>query len=493
MAPDRTAPQRLDFGAYYNVIGGRLATTTRTLASKNPSTLADNPPFPLSTADDVDQAVEAARSAAAQWAHTAWSERQAALVALAGAVEELSDDFAKLLVHEQGKPLWLARHEVAEAVRLLRGTAQLELPDTEIESVEAPYRRVFSRHVPLGVAVGIVPWNYPLYLAVGKLGPAVLAGNAFVLKPSPFTPYTGLKLAELAQRFFPPGVVQALGGDDRLGPLLTAHPGVDKVSFTGSTDTGKKVMAACSQTLKRVTLELGGNDAAVVCRSVDPAVVGPKVALLALINSGQICIAVKRVYVHASIFDAMLAAMIAFVKTLKLGDGLAGDDVMLGPVTNELQFAKVKDLLADITAQGQTIAVGSADVASADAAAGKGFFIAPAIVDNPPDTSRIVVEEPFGPVFPVLKWSDEADVVRRVNDTAAGLGASVWTTDMGQASRIGKQLKAGNVWINTHGELQANAPFAGHKASGVGVAFGTDGLKSYCNVQTVYMTHLDKE
>ncbi|CAK7231401.1 hypothetical protein SBRCBS47491_007918 [Sporothrix bragantina] len=447
------------------------------------------------TADDVSKAIEAAQSAAAEWALTPWSERQTALNALADAVEGLSDDFARLLVQEQGKPLWLARHEVTEAIRHLRGTAQLVLTDTKIETVEEPYRRVFSRHVPLGVAVGIVPWNYPLYLAIGKLGPAVLAGNAFILKPSPFTPYTGLKLAELAQDVFPPGVVQALSGDESLGPLLTTHRGVDKVSFTGSTETGKKVMASCSQTLKRVTLELGGNDAAIVCGDVDPAVVGPKVALLALVNSGQICIAVKRVYVHASIYDEVLAAMAAFVKTLTIGDGLLDNppnhQVMLGPVTNELQFNKVKDLLADVASQGQSVAVGSTEVASTAGHGGTGFFIQPTIVDNPPDTSRIVVEEPFGPVFPVLKWSDEADLIRRVNDTDAGLGASVWSKDVSQASRIADRLEVGNVWINTHGELQANAPFAGCKSSGIGVAFGTDGLKAYCNIQTVYVKHLE--
>ncbi|CAK7210438.1 hypothetical protein SEUCBS140593_000824 [Sporothrix eucalyptigena] len=389
---DNNTSERLDFGAFHNVIGGCVSETVKTIIHTNPSTLADNPPFPFSTSEDVNKAVDAAQSASVKWAQTPWSERKAALLAFSNTIEELSDDFAKLLVQEQGKPLWLARVEMIEAIKLLRGTAELVLPDTEIDLVEEPYRKVFARYVPLGVAVGIVPWNYPVYLALGKLGPAVLAGNAFILKPSPFTPFTGLKLAELAQRFFPPGVVQALSGDDSLGPLLTAHPSVDKVSFTGSTATGKKVMTACIQTLKRVTLELGGNDAAIICADVDPAVVGPKVALQALVNSGQICIAVKRVYVHESIYNAVLAAMIDFVKSLKIGDGMA-EDIMLGPVTNELQYGKVKDLLGDIAAQAQAVAVGSPQDAST---IGKGFFIHPTIVDNPPDNSRIVVEEPFG-------------------------------------------------------------------------------------------------
>lgn len=276
----------------------------------------------------------------------------------------------------------------------MRGFSTLSIPVIDIEKTETPNRKVFTRYSPLGVAVGIVPWNYPVYLAIGKLAPAVLTGNAFILKPSPSTPYSGLKLVELAQHFFPPGVVQALSGDESLGPLLTAHPGVNKVSFTGSTETGRRVMESCSKTLKRVTLELGGNDATIVCADVDSSIVGPKIAMLALANSGQICIAIKRVFIHESIYQAVLSSMVDFVRTLAVGDGL-DDKVMLGPVTNELQFKKVKDLLADIEAEHLEIAVGGTQTLNT---AGKGYFLPPTIVDNPPDSSRIVVEEPFGKI-----------------------------------------------------------------------------------------------
>ncbi|KAH8647904.1 betaine aldehyde dehydrogenase, partial [Xylariales sp. PMI_506] len=328
--------------------------------------------------------------------------------------------------------------------------------------------------------------NYPVYLVVGKLSQAVVTGNAFILKPSPFTPYSGLKLAELAQRFFPPGVVQALAGDDSLGPLLTAHPGVDKVSFTGSTATGRLVAQSCAQTFKRMTLELGGNDAAIVCPDVDPEVVGPKLALVALANSGQICSAIKRVYVHESIYKAVMSSMVQFIDSLKIGDGF-GDGVSLGPLTNRLQFDRVRELLSDIEAKGFKLATGSTRPL---VTAGKGFFISPTLVENPPGDSRIVVEEPFVPVFPVLKWSDEAEVIDRANHTDMGLGASIWIQDLDRADRISKSLKAGNIWINIHGELQFNAPFAGHKSSGFGAANGIDGLKAYCSPQTVYVTKL---
>jgi acyl-CoA reductase-like NAD-dependent aldehyde dehydrogenase len=261
-----------------------------------------------------------------------------------------------------------------------------------IETKEEPYKKVFTRYVPLGVVVGIIPWNYPVFLAIGKLGPAVLTGNAIILKPSPFTSYSALKIAELAQNFFPHGVVQAIAGDDSLGPLLTAHPGVHKISFTGSTTTGKRVMESCAKTLKRVTLELGGNDAAIVCADVDPDDVGPKIAQLALANSGQICIAIKRVYVHETVYPRVLSSMVDFINKMKVGDG-SDETVSLGPVTNSLQYDVVKGLLADIDAQKHKLATGSTKPLET---VGKGYFISPTVVDNPPDSSRIVREEPFG-------------------------------------------------------------------------------------------------
>jgi len=250
-------------------------------------------------------------------------------------------------------------------------------------------RKVISRYTPLGVAVGIVPWNFPVQLACGKLAPAILSGNAFIWKPSPFGPYASLKLAELGAQFFPPGILQILSGDDSLGPFLTAHPGVDMVSFTGSVPVGRKIMETCSKTLKRFTLELGGNDAAIVCADVDPVAVASKIGVVAFANSGQICIAIKRVYVHESVYDAVLATLVSFAQSLKLG---VGDDAFMGPLANEPQYERVKDLLADIKRSNLTIATGSTEPVSDN----KGFFITPTIIDNPPDDSRIVAEEQFG-------------------------------------------------------------------------------------------------
>ncbi|UPL02789.1 hypothetical protein LCI18_013723 [Fusarium solani-melongenae] len=456
---------KLDFSAFFNVVDGKLQQTTTTRRSLNPSTLEENPPVPASTQEDVEKAVQAAKIAAEHWAAVPYKERQEAVAHFADGLESLKDSFAVMLTREQGKPLQIAKAELDTSIQFLRGYAQLPEADTDIE--EKPGRRVICRYVPLGVAVGIVPWN-----SIAKLGPAIIAGNAFILKPSPFTPYCNLKLAELGISYFPAGVFQALSGNDDLGPWLTAHPGVDKVSFTGSTATGKRVMESCAASLKRVTLELGGNDPAIVCGDVDIKAVASK-----------ICIAIKRIYIHESIYDDLLRELATEVSKLPVADGLQ-DGAVLGPVQNKLQFEKVNDLLADIEAKKLRLATGS----TRPSTVGKGYFITPTVVDNPPEDSRIVVEEPFGPVFPVLKWKDEDEVLRRANNSPMGLGASVWTRDIQRAERMAVKLKAGTVWINSHLELQPNTPFGGHKQSGIGAEHGLEGIRSYCNTQAVYVT-----
>ncbi|KAK7582065.1 hypothetical protein V3481_014134 [Fusarium oxysporum f. sp. vasinfectum] len=471
---------QLRFTEFYNIIDGKLETTRETVHGINPSTLEKLAPLPLSTPEDVDRAVRAARKASEVWAGVPYRERQNIIAKFADGIEAIGESLAPLLVKEQGKSLAMAQMEVGMCANFLRGYAKLPEPEDVIE--DKPGRRVITKYVPIGVAVGIVPWNVPVFLAGVKLGPALVAGNAVILKPSPFTPYCNLKIVELAQQYFPPGVVQALNGNDNLGPWLTAHPGVDKISFTGSTATGKKVMQSAAATLKRVTLELGGNDPAIICGDVDIKAVAPKIAFSSLVNSGQVCIASKRIYVHESIYDEFLKELVTAVEQHSVGDGL-DSNVVLGPVQNHLQFARVKDLLADIQANNLKLATGSTEASNA----GKGYFITPTVVDNPPDDSRIVVEEPFGPVFPVLKWKDEEEVLRRANDTDMGLGSSVWTKDLEKAERFSTKLNAGTVWINSNLELDPNVAFGGVKHSGIGAEHGLEGIKSYCNVKSVYI------
>jgi len=270
------------FGEYHNTIDGKLSSTSKTRHGINPATGKPLPEVPVSTQEDVDNAVNAAKRAFKTWSQVSHAERKKALEAFADELEKHVDDFAKLLTQEQGKPLMFAKAEAASAVTWIRTLSGFEIPEETVE--EDDTKKIIVRYTPLGVTVGIVPWNFPIQLAAGKLTPSLITGCPIIIKPSPFTPYCDLKLGELAQQFFPPGVVQVLSGDDNLGPWLTAHPGPDKISFTGSTFTGKKVMESASKTLKRVTLELGGKDPTIVCPDVDIATVAPKVATLAFLN-----------------------------------------------------------------------------------------------------------------------------------------------------------------------------------------------------------------
>ncbi|KAI3390762.1 hypothetical protein diail_8700 [Diaporthe ilicicola] len=447
MALNNSNSTPLDFTTFHNVIDGKLVGTAKTRHTISPSTLEQNPPLSLSTAEDVDKAVAAAQKAAKQWAQVSWDERKKAVEGFIEALESHTEDFVQMLNKEQGKPLLWARHELATSSAFLKGFCGLSLSEEVLE--DTPEGKISTHYTPLGVV------------------------------PSPFAPYCCMKLIELGTRFFPPGVLQALSGDNDLGPHFTAHPDVDMISFTGSGPVGKAIAKSCSATLKRVTLELGGNDPAIICADVDVAATATKVALFSFCNSGQICMAIKRVYVHESVYDEFLAALVKHVETLPVG---VDETSFLGPVANEDNFNRLKALLGDIEKTRLKIAAG----ATQPLAEKKGFYLPATVIDDPPDDSVIVEQEQFGPILPLLKWSDESDVIQRANKTETGLGSSVWTRNEEQATRLRKQLKSGNVWINTHAEVVPNVPFAGHKQSGLGVEWGVEGMKSYCNLQAIY-------
>ncbi|KAI3390310.1 hypothetical protein diail_10306 [Diaporthe ilicicola] len=470
-----------DFETFHNVIDNKLTKTTRSRRAVNPSTEEHLAEVPVSTQEDVDRAVASSQAAFPAWSNLSQDERATYLSKYADAIEANQEAFSKLLGAEAGKPPQAAGMELSLVGVYIRETFQHRLNEEKIEDNDE--RTVVLRHVPLGVGVGIVPWNFPVVLGIVKLVSCLLAGNTFIWKPSPYTPYTALKLGELGAKVFPKGVFNVLSGEEDLGPMFTAHPGVAKISFTGSVASGKKVMQACASTLKRVSLELGGNDAAVVCADVDIASVVPKIASLALMNSGQVCLCIKRVYVHEDIYDAFLAAFVEFVKTLKSGSA-TDFEAMLGPQQNSMQYAKLLDLYSQISKDGWKIALGGEPAASKT---DKGFFLPITVVDNPPEDSRVVAEEQFGPIVPLLKWSDEDDVLRRANTSSMGLGGSVWSTDLKRAERLARRLEAGTVWVNSHFEIGPLVSFGGHKESGIGVELGMDGLKGWCNPQTVYI------
>ncbi|CAI7597915.1 unnamed protein product [Penicillium viridicatum] len=468
----------LNFNEFYNIINGETVSSAVTQHGIDPANKEPNPPVPVASPTDLDNAVIAAQVAFKQWSRFPLEDRRKALFAYSDAVNAEKDGFTSLLTKEQGKPLSQAAVEVEMAVVWIRGLASLEIPEVVLE--DSSERRIVQRFMPIGVAAAIVPWNFPVLLAIGKVVSALITGNSIIVKPSPFTPYTALKLAELAIPFFPPGLFQALNGDDQLGPWMTRHPGIQKISFTGSTLTGKRVAVACANSFKHCTLELGGNDPAIICKDVDLDALAPKIAPLCFLNSSQVCMMIKRAYVHESIYEAFRDRLAAYVKTMPVGNGLQ-PDVFFGPVQNEMQYNKARDLLGSISAEGLRPSLGGSVEESA------GFFIHPTIIDNPPDTARVVTEEAFAPILPLMKWRTEEEVIARANAGPTGLGGSIWSRDLDHAQHLASRLDCGSVWINSHFAVAPNVPFGGRKESGHGVEWGVDGLKAYCNPQTVWI------
>jgi aldehyde dehydrogenase (NAD+) len=467
----------MDFDRNYAMlIGGKLEGGSTRFDVLNPATEQVIASAPDATRDDLDRAIAAARAAFPGWAATPIEDRKAALNAMGQAIMANADAFKRLLTNEQGKPHAEAEGEVMGAGYWLMGAASLDLPVTINEDSDERYSE--TRHIPLGVVGAIAPWNFPLLLAMFKVGPALLAGNTMVLKPSPFTPLATLKFGELVKDMLPPGVLNIVTGGDALGPWMTSHPGFDKISFTGSTATGRRVMESAAPTLKRVTLELGGNDAAIVMPDVDVEKVAEELFWAAFRNNGQICIATKRMYVHKDIYEPLKEALVAYAKTVKVGDG-SEQGTQIGPINNEPQYRRVLELIQDAKDKGYTFLVGgeTADV--------PGYFIPVTILDNPPEDSRIVQEEQFGPVLPLIKFDDYGDVVARANATDYGLGGSVWGQDEDRAFEIAQRIASGTVWVNETQHLSPTAAFGGMKQSGVGVEGGLEGLLEYTNAQTI--------
>ncbi|KAG8684988.1 hypothetical protein FRC08_013352 [Ceratobasidium sp. 394] len=320
---------------YTHVINGKAATSSKKIEVINPATQQKIAEVPVATKEQLDEAVAAARAAYPAWSAKSLDERAEILNQIAGVIEKNIEEYKKILTAEQGKTLGNAQMELGGAVLWLRETAKLRVPDKVL--IDNEQQRVIERRVPIGVCAGIIPWNFPLMLCIWKIGPGLLAGNTFVLKPSPFTPLTTLQFVKDIQPLLPPGVVNILSGDDGLGPMITAHPGIDKVSFTGSSETGKKVMQSASAGLKRLTLELGGNDPCIILPDVDPKKVVSDVFWAAFVNNGQTCSAAKRLYVHEGIYDEFRDVLVEFSKTVKVGNG-TDPDSQLGPVQNITQF-----------------------------------------------------------------------------------------------------------------------------------------------------------
>ncbi len=416
--------------------------------------------------DTLDAVVDAAHVAWRGWREDP-AARTGALLAAADAVEAAGADLAPLLTREQGKPLSESYAEVARTAARLRYFAELD-PGSQPITDGRPVRSEI-RWRPIGPVAAIVPWNFPLQLASAKFAPALAAGNTVVLKPSPYTPLATRLLGSVLSTALPEDVLTIVTGGEPLGARLASHPGIRHVTFTGSIPTGRAVAESAAASLTRATLELGGNDAAVLLEDVDVERVADRLFWAAFRNCGQVCMAVKRVYAPARIHSQVVEALAQRAKTVVVGSGL--DPVSeLGPVNNAAQLARVERYTARAQADGARVAAGGHRLDR------PGYFFAPTVLADVPSTSPVVTEEQFGPVLPVLPYTSVDEAVEAANGTRFGLGGSVWGTDLDRAEAVAGRLECGTAWINHHAELSLAQPFAGIKESGAGVAGGPWGL-----------------
>jgi aldehyde dehydrogenase (NAD+) len=462
---------------YKNLIDGEMVDNGEWLEVLNPANEQVVGRVPASGKDELDRAVAAARRAFKTWKKTSHEERQQVVQGIAAAIKENADELFRLLTTEQGKPHAQAQQEIYGAAGLAAAQSTLTLDDVVNQDDDTRLSR--TRRVPVGVVGGIVPWNFPIMMAIQKIVPALVAGCTIVLKPSPFTPLTTLRIAELIKDVVPAGTVNIITGEDTLGPLITGHPDIDKITFTGSTATGKKIMEGAAGDLKRITLELGGNDASIVLPDADVQKVAEQLFWSSFSNAGQVCIAAKRIYIHEDIYDDLSKAIAEYAKTVVVGDG-SQQGTGVGPIQNKKQYDRVLELIQDAKDNGYKFLTGGDKDPS-----GTGYYVPITILDNPPEDARIVAEEQFGPVMPLMKFGSVDEVIERANNSEYGLAGAVWTKDTDKGVEIAEQLETGTVWINEFMQLSPFAPFGGHKQSGFGAEYGIDGLKEFTYPQVI--------
>lgn len=427
---------------------------------------------PRHTADDLDAAVARAREAQRGWGRTSHRERSEVLLRAADAVEAAAEPLAELLSREQGKPLNgpNARFEVGAVAMWLRANAGFELETTTLVDDDATHATL--RYRPIGVVGAIGPWNWPMMITIWQIAPALRMGNTAVVKPSEYTPLSVLALAAVLNTVLPEDLVQVVSGEREIGAALSEHPGVDKIMFTGSTATGRKIIESSAGTIKRLTLELGGNDAGIVLDDVNPQEIAEGLFWGAFINTGQTCAALKRLYIPDAIYDQVCDALVEFAQTMPMGVGLEEENV-LGPLQNRAQYEIVDRLVEAAKADGARVLMGGDP--EADQA---GFFYPTTLVADIDPSNPLVVEEQFGPALPIIRYGTVEEAIEAANSLDVGLGASVWSSDTTRAHEIAERIEAGTVWINGHGGVDPRIPFGGIKQSGYGLEFGVEGLKA---------------
>ncbi len=429
----------------------------------------------------LETAVASAHEAREPWLADP-AARSSVLLDMAARLESSLEEFAAIITDEQGKPLHEAREELGGAVGDLRYYAGLSLPVDTIKDSDDLIVQVLRR--PMGPVAAITPWNFPVGTAISKLAPALAAGCTVVLKPSPYTPLSSLRFGELVRDALPPGVLNVISGNDALGSLLTNHPLVRMISFTGSVATGKKIAATAAADLKRVLLELGGNDPAIVLDDANVDAVADGVFANAFANCGQICVAIKRVYAPTALYGQLVGALADRARAARLGDGKAtGTDI--GPLCNPAQRNRIDELVTDAIGSGVKVAAGGS------LRDGAGYFYEPTVLAGLQGDERIVVEEQFGPALPVIEYSDVEQAIAQANDSHYGLGASVWTADPERGRTLAPRVESGTVWVNTHQSGIPGQPFGGLKWSGIGVEGGPWGMLAYTELQAIHTNRMD--
>ncbi|KAF5579763.1 fusarin C cluster-oxidoreductase [Fusarium pseudocircinatum] len=436
----------MNFDTFYNIIAGQPRSARGTTSGVNPLDRSSLWPAPVATANDVEEAVRSAQQAFPAWSQKTYKQRTELLEKFADLYLAYANEFCQLIATECGRTVGNAAIEVYFAAQWLRYPSKYEIPE---EIIEDDKKTSIITQEPLGVVAAICPWN-----SLGKIAPALATGNCVILKPSPFTPYSSLKLVELAQQVFPPSVLQVLHGHDDLGPMLVKHPRIQKITFTGSTTTGKQILRDAAETMKRVTLETAGNNASIILPDVNIKAIIPQLAGGLWFNAGQVCIATRRMYIHQDIFEEVVAQLAEVSMDLASG---------IEPIQNEMQLVRLKRALADANAAGyELLPLGKTEVA-------EGFFIQPTIIKNPPPDAHVVQQENFGPIVSCIKFSSIDEAISLANSSDTGLAASVWSSDISAAKHVAAKLEAGNVYINGPPQPDPYVPFGGHKQSGLGV------------------------
>lgn len=431
---------------------------------------------PGCTPEQLDRVLEDAARAFPGWAATPLEDRRERLLACHRALSAAAGPMAEMLTREQGKPLKHAQAEVRLAADWFAHTARLELAPERL--VDEPAARVGLERVPHGVVAAIAPSNYPVLLAVCKIAPALLAGNTVVLKPSPDTPMSSLMMGRTLGEVLPSGTFAVVAGGAELGARLTVHPAVRLVSFTGSVGAGRTIARQAADDLKRVVLELGGNDPAVVLPGTDVLSVARDLFTRAMTNSGQFCAAVKRVYAPRAQYRQLADAMASMAESAVVGDGF-DPATEYGPLVSRAQLDRVAGMVDEAVGSGARVLAGGRALDRA------GHFYPPTVVTDLPPGSRLEEEEQFGPVVPVIAYDDPEQVIDRANASPYGLGCSLWG-DEDRARALAGRPECGTVWINTHGDLRHDVPFGGHRHSGVGVEYGIWGLNEYTQLKVVH-------